>query len=111
MAIAEGAAWVAHDEAQLHLAKNIELVLARNSYVALLEAGLEMPSEGEQRQERFSLYCVDPSDGFGKFSIVSPHRPGPLVGLTTTEEIWLTCCLKWIEKRPHSASASNCRYP
>lgn len=79
LAIAEGAAWVAHDEAQLHLAKNIELVLARNSYVALLEAGLEMPSEGEQRQERFSLYCVDPSDGFGKFSIVSPHRPGPLV--------------------------------
>ncbi|WP_168204721.1 Hsp70 family protein [Noviherbaspirillum sp. UKPF54] len=78
-AIAEGAAWVAHDEARLHLAKNVELVMARNAYVPLLTAGVEMPLEREIRQERFSLYCVDPSDGFGKFSLVSPHRPGPRV--------------------------------
>lgn len=78
-AIAEGAAWVAHDEARLHLAKNVELVLARNSYMPLLHAGLEMPVERELRRERFDLYCVDPSDGHGKFSIVSPHRPGPKV--------------------------------
>lgn len=78
-AIAEGAAWVAHDEARLHLAKNVELVLARNSYMPLLHAGLEMPIERERRRERFDLYCVDPSDGHGKFSIVSPHRPGPQV--------------------------------
>jgi len=76
-AIAEGAAWVAHDEARLHLAKNVELTLARNSYMPLLTAGLEMPLERESRRERFSLYCVDPSDGHGKFSLVSPHRPGP----------------------------------
>jgi molecular chaperone DnaK len=25
------------------------------------------------------MYCVDPSDGHGKFSLVSPHRPGPRV--------------------------------
>ena len=78
-AIADGAAWVAHDQARLHLAKNVELTLARNSYLPLLPAGLEMPLEREQRRERFSLYCVDPSDGFGKFSLVSPHRPGPRV--------------------------------
>jgi actin-like ATPase involved in cell morphogenesis len=78
-AIAEGAAWVAHDKARLHLAKNVELALARNSYMPLLTAGLEMPLEREHRRERFSLYCVDPSDGFGKFSLVSPHRPGPRV--------------------------------
>lgn len=78
-AIAEGAAWVAHDQARLHLAKNVELTLARNSYMSLLPAGLEMPLEREQRSERFSLYCVDPSDGYGKFSLVSPHRPGPRV--------------------------------
>lgn len=78
-AIAEGAAWVAHDQARLHLAKNVELTLARNEYLPLLEAGLEMPLEREQRSERFSLYCVDPSDGFGKFTLVSPHRPGPRV--------------------------------
>lgn len=78
-AIAEGAAWVAHDEARLHLAKNVELTLARNSYMPLLQAGVEMPLEREQRRERFDLYCVDPSDGHGKFSLVSPHRPGPRV--------------------------------
>jgi molecular chaperone DnaK len=78
-AIAEGAAWVAHDEARLHLAKNVELALARNSYMPLLPAGLEMPQEREHRRERFSMYCVDPSDGHGKFSLVSPHRPGPRV--------------------------------
>lgn len=79
-AIAEGAAWVAHDEAQLHLAKNVELALARNSYLPLLEAGTKMPREREsQVLPRLSLYCVDPSDGFGKFNLVSPHRPGPSV--------------------------------
>lgn len=78
-AIAEGAAWVAHDEAQLHLAKNVELTLARNSYMPLLTAGLSMPVERETRRERFSLYCVDPTVGFGNFSLVSPHRPGPKV--------------------------------
>lgn len=78
-AIAEGAAWVAHDQARLHLAKNVELTLARNSYMPLLQAGVEMPIEREHRRERFDLYCVDPSDGHGKFSLVSPHRPGPRV--------------------------------
>jgi len=79
-AIAEGAAWVAHDEARLHLAKNVELTLARNSYMPLLMAGLSMPVERETKRERFSLYCVDPSDGHGKFSLVTPrHRPGPRV--------------------------------
>jgi molecular chaperone DnaK len=78
-AIAEGAAWVAHDEARLHLAKNVELVLARNSHIALLPAGLEMPVERESRRETFDLYCVNPTDGHGKFTLVSPHRPGPKV--------------------------------
>ena len=78
-AIAEGAAWVAHDEARLHLAKNVELVLARNSHLSLLSAGYEMPIEREIRKERYPLFCVDPTDGYGKFSIVSPNRPGPNV--------------------------------
>jgi molecular chaperone DnaK len=78
-AISEGAAWVAHDQTRLHLAKNVELTLARNSYMPLLAAGLEMPLEREHRRERFSLYCVDPSDGHGKFNLASPHRPGPRV--------------------------------
>ncbi len=78
-AIAEGAAWVAHDESRLHLSKNIELALARNSYISLIPAGTEMPTERERRSDRFDLYCTDPSDGYGKFNLVAPHRPGPRV--------------------------------
>jgi molecular chaperone DnaK len=78
-AISEGAAWVAHDETRLHLAKNVELALARNSHLPLLSAGFEMPIEREVRQKRYPLFCVDPTDGYGKFSIVSPNRPGPNV--------------------------------
>lgn len=77
--ISEGAAWVAHDKARLHLAKNVELTLARNSYMPLLDAGLEMPIEGEVCKDTFTVYCVDPTDGHGKFQLVSPHRAGPKV--------------------------------
>ena len=77
--ISEGAAWVAHDKARLHLAKNVELTLARNSYMPLLDAGLEMPIEGDVRRDTFTVYCVDPTDGHGKFQLVSPHRAGPKV--------------------------------
>lgn len=77
--ISEGAAWIAHDDAKLNLAKNVELLLARNSYMPLLMAGLELPKEGEVRHEAFTLYCVDPLDGFGKFELVSPNHPGPKV--------------------------------
>ena len=77
--ISEGAAWVAHDKARLHLAKNVELTLARDSYMPLLTAGLEMPIEGEIRKDSFTVYCVDPTDGHGKFQLVSPHRAGPKV--------------------------------
>ena len=77
--ISEGAAWVAHDKARLHLAKNVELTLARNSYMPLLNAGLEMPIEGLVCKDSFTVYCVDPSDGHGKFQLVSPHRAGPKV--------------------------------
>lgn len=74
--ISEGAAWVAHDQARLRLSKNVELSLARNSYMGLLDAGVEMPVEGERRTDEFSLYCVDPSDGHARFQIVTPLRVG-----------------------------------
>lgn len=79
MLIAEGAAWVAHDDAKLRLAKNVELLLARNSRLSLVKAGTEMPREGEVQKQDFSLYCVDPRDGFAKFQIQAPVRPGPMV--------------------------------
>lgn len=74
--ISEGAAWVAHDEARLRLSKNVELSLARNSFMVLLDAGVEMPVEGERRRDSFSLYCVDPTDGHARFQIVCPERAG-----------------------------------
>ena len=78
-AISEGAAWVAHDEAKLHLAKNVELSLARNSYMPLVKAGTQMPGQNQVQNVEFDLYCADPTDGHAKFSLVSPHRPGSVV--------------------------------
>lgn len=77
--ISEGAAWIAHDEANLHLAKNVELLLARNSHMPLLKAGIELPREGEVRSEKFGLYCADPRDGHANFQLQAPNRPGPKV--------------------------------
>lgn len=77
--IAEGAAWVAFDQAKLQLAKNVELVLARNSYLPLIKSGAEMPTEGEVRSDQFHLYCTDPRDGTAKFQIQAPVRPGAKV--------------------------------
>ena len=74
--IAEGAAWIASDQAGLRLAKNVELTLARNSYMPLVKAGTVMPKEGEVQRQPFHLYCTDPRDGFAKFQICTPERTG-----------------------------------
>jgi molecular chaperone DnaK len=70
--ISEGAAWVAHDQARLKLAKNVELVLARSSYLPVVKAGTELPTEGDVCSLRFGLYCADPRDGIAKFQFVTP---------------------------------------
>ena len=77
--IAEGAAWIAADQAGLQLAKSVELVMARNSYLPLVKAGTAMPHEGEIRNEMFHLYCTDPRDGFAKFQISAPKRAGSVM--------------------------------
>lgn len=74
--IAEGAAWVAADSARLQLAKNVELGLARNSYLPLVKAGTTMPVEGQVSRQPFHLYCTDPRDGVAKFQICTPQRAG-----------------------------------
>ena len=76
--IAEGAAWAASDRIGLHLAKNVELLLARNSYLPLVKARTAMPKEGETLKRPFHLYCTDPRDGVAKFQICSPQRIGPV---------------------------------
>lgn len=77
--IAQGAAWIASDGAQLRLAKNVELVLARNSYLPLIKAGTAMPSEGHVQHGSFHLYCTDPRDGLAKFQLCAPKRAGDKV--------------------------------
>ena len=77
--IAEGAAWIAFDQVDLQLAKNLELVLARNSYLPLIKAGTSMPKESQVQADTFHLYCTDPRDGVAKFQFCSPMKPGPMV--------------------------------
>lgn len=78
-AIAEGAAWIAHDKARLRLAKHVELLLARNSYLQLIAAGATMPVEREVHKDQFQLYCADPRDGHAKLQLVTPLVPGSTV--------------------------------
>lgn len=74
--IAEGAAWIAHDHVKLHLAKNVELLLARNAHMTLVPSGTAMPTEGDVMRDEFHLYCADPRDGYAKFQIETPIRAG-----------------------------------
>lgn len=90
--IAEGAAWIANDNANLSLAKNIELLVAPNSYFPVIKAGVKMPREGEvQKAETLSLYCTDPRDGKAKFQIASPKKPGRKI--QSTDERTILDCL------------------
>ena len=73
--ISQGAAWIAHDRANLLLAKNIELALARGTRHVAIKAGSEMPREGGiQKAETLSLYCTDPRDGVAKLQLEVPAR-------------------------------------
>lgn len=85
--ISEGAAWIANDKTNLTLAKNVELLVARNSYFPVIKAGAKMPREGEvQKTELLSLYCTDPRDGVAKFQIVSPIKPGRSIQKTDSRD-------------------------
>ena len=74
--VSQGAAWIANDGRLLHLARPVELQLARASYLPLIDAGSPMPTEGQVKQRSFDLYCADPSDGKAKFGICTPERLG-----------------------------------
>lgn len=75
--IAEGAAWIAHDRANLCLSKNIEVALARGALHPVIRAGLEMPRQGMATDSiRLQLYCTDPRDGVAKIQLETPIRHG-----------------------------------
>jgi molecular chaperone DnaK len=80
--IAEGAAWIAHDNLRLRLAKPIELLVADTSgsgtYHPLVPAGLELPVENKVIPVANSgLFCVDPSEGVAVIELAKPERVGP----------------------------------
>lgn len=66
--ISEGAAWLAHDNVDLTLAKPFELVEARNSLLTLIHQGTRLPIRGESIQKQQSMYCSDPRDGKAIFT-------------------------------------------
>lgn len=74
--VAEGAAWVASDAQPLTLAKRAEVRLARNSFLPVMEAGLQTPRHGQVERRQYHLYCVDPTDGAAKFSFCMPRKAG-----------------------------------
>lgn len=74
--ISEGAAWIAHDDIRLSLAKPLEILHADESYVPLIPAQAVLPTEGEQIQHSMSFYCADPRDGKAKFQFARPRWPG-----------------------------------
>ncbi len=71
-AISEGAAWIAHDRATLTLARDVELSLARQSHLKVIQSGAAMPLEGAAHRDTVSVYCVDPRDGKAQFTISTP---------------------------------------
>jgi molecular chaperone DnaK len=74
--IAEGAAWIAHDNVRVTLAKPIEVLNADDVYLAIIRSGQALPMQGDQIQEKLSLYCVDPRDGKAKFVFARNRWPG-----------------------------------
>jgi len=74
--IAQGAAWIAHDDVMLRLAKPLEVVVAPRYYATLIPKGEILPRGGSSNPRHFDMYCVDPSDGFAKFQFCRPTRPG-----------------------------------
>lgn len=85
--ISEGAAWIAHDKARLSLAKNIEVLVARQGYFPLVKAGTLMPREGEIQRQPLTMYCSDPTDGVAKFQVMSPKRTGRSVQITDERDL------------------------
>ena len=73
--ISEGAAWIAHDGLSLRMAKSIEILHAGNDHVSVVHSGTELPAEGKQIRSAFSMYSVDPRDGFAKFQFLRPKWP------------------------------------
>jgi hypothetical protein len=74
--ISEGAAWIAHDELRLGLAKPVELLQSDDTYAAVVSLPFELPIENETKPAAKAVYhCVDPRPGRASFTFARPSRP------------------------------------
>ena len=81
--IAEGAAWIAHDDLEIRLSKPLEVLVAgeagRGSWLRLVETDFRLPVENQTAaagNRRF--YCTDPRDGEAVFEFGKPRRVGSI---------------------------------
>lgn len=74
--ISHGAAWIAHDDVPITLAKPFEVVEARNSMITVLREGTALPKRGNSFQTQQAMYCVDPRDGKAILSFKRPQMVG-----------------------------------
>lgn len=75
--IAEGAAWIAHDEARLTLAKPIELTEPFGGHIEIVDANQILPLQNQSLPvHKSQYYCTDPRDGVAKFQLARPLKAG-----------------------------------
>jgi actin-like ATPase involved in cell morphogenesis len=74
--ISEGAAWIAHDNLRLGLAKPFELLEARNSLLTIISERTLLPERGKSIISKQSMYCSDPRDGKAIFIFKRPQMVG-----------------------------------
>lgn len=74
--VAEGSAWIAHDGVDVRLAKPFEILHADDRYVPLIRSHTALPTGGKSLATSFSMFCVDPRDGYAKLLFSRPRLPG-----------------------------------
>jgi molecular chaperone DnaK len=74
--ISEGAAWIAHDQLRLGLAKPIELLQSDDTYAAVVPVPFVLPLENQTIPAANAVYhCVDPRTGRASFTFARPAGP------------------------------------
>lgn len=92
--IAEGAAWIAHDQLRLELAKPIELAQPNGTFLEIVPESQKLPIENQQVPiYATQFYCCDPRDGIANFQLVRPSKVG-YGARTSARETYTTLSLK-----------------
>ncbi len=74
--ISEGAAWIAHDDLRLALAKPIELLQSDDTYAPVVPLPFLLPLENQSIPAASAVYrCVDPRSGRASFTFARPRGP------------------------------------